>query len=345
MDDILSAQKEIDPEGIKRLFKRYLENPETFSPTAKTTNEKKSFSVTIEHLVDLYRNEWSAGHKKKYRSLKTKVLEFDPSFTIDLFSRSWLQNFIDHCLDERENAHNTIHADLKIFTQLFKLLNITRNDIVNWQYIEPRIEPLNWEEVKLIANLDLTDSYRATHKDSQFLWLTGAYMGLRWSDIVRLNRKSFVQKSFESEGKNYNIWHYSNRVQKGKKLIEIPLLEEAVSHLESRNWVIPQLSQQTVNSDIKEIAKVANINGMVSVQTVHKNQVKEELIPKHKRIHIHTGRHTYACEIARRSIGMPFADKFVSEMLGHASPTTTWKYMNLVQSNKDKMFLSILKMK
>lgn len=346
LESILDAQPRFDIGQIKGLYKSYQKSPETFDPHAQVAQKPLDFHSLIDQLIDSHRNQWSYGHKKKFRSLRTKVLEFDKGFDPLKLSTTWFQNYIDFC-QAKGNSHNTIHTDFKVFRQLLSEMamnghRVNQHCLPDYPYIEPRIIPLTWEEVKRISSVDL-DGLRGTMEDSRYLWLLGAYTGLRWSDLVRVTAKSFSTKQVDDNGTTTTVWYYNSIIQKTKQQLTIPLLDEAVEHLQKRDFTIPNRCQQIVNRDIKEIGKLAKIEETIIKQQVVDGRVTDTQVPKHELIHIHTGRHSYACEIATRTIGRPFADQFVSQMLGHASPATTWKYTNLVLSSKDKMFLAINK--
>jgi integrase len=350
LQDIINSQRDFDIKKIRTIFSRYLLNPDDFNINdRKESLRELNFSEIIENVINKNRSNWSHGHKKKFKSLRTKILDFSPDFKIEDLSQSWWQDYVDYCFDEKGNRHNTVQTDLKALRSLCEQLKYDdykfNTDFlsVSMPYIEPKIEPLYWDEIKRIANLDLSGPTLKKYEDSRYIWVLCAYLGLRWSDITRISEENFSQKTIIDKDNNPVIaWRYSNRAQKTKNLIDIPLLPDAVEWLEKREFKIPKLCQQTVNKNIKEIAKEANLNDIITIQRVFKNEVVEVRIPKWKNIRIHTARHSFAVELVKRSIGKPYADKFVSEMLGHSSYATTWKYFNFVSPEKDKIFFELM---
>lgn len=358
LQSIIDSLDEFDVEKVRGIFKTYLAAPDRFNVDEAEPNADpvENFSLIVESIIADHRNEWSAGHKKKFRTIAKKFTDHRPNFSVSNISLSWWQDYVDNCFDVLENKHNTIQTDFKALSQLCDNLkdkgykfnhNIYKASIT---YVEPKIEPLSFDEVKRIAVLNIsenkltTGSVSRTFEDSRYLWVLAAYLGQRWKDMTRINQFSFYQKDVEVEdGQHQKVWYYTNRAQKTKKLVEIPLLDEAVEWLQKRNFKLPKMHQQDVNRDIKKIAEAAGFTEDIAVQEVKRDDILETVVPRWKRIHIHTGRHSYAVELVKRSIGRPYAEKFVSEMLGHASPATTWKYFNFVMSQKDRMFMDLMK--
>jgi integrase len=328
---------------------------------ARYTPIAQKFYALIEYVIHEFRNQWSDSHKKKYRSLRSKLIGnihdpmnngkrkyegMDDKFWVSKISLSWWQDYVDYCFDDLENEHNTVQTDLKAllqFCDIIKKRGISFNENIydaSMEYIEPRIEPLEWNEVRAIAELDLSDFPQ--YEDSRYMWVACAYLGQRWRDMKRITHRSFISKNVEENGKLVKKKFYVNRQQKTKKLIEVPLLPEAEDWLSRRDFELPEISQQQVNRCIKVIARMARINQTVVRHKVVRGQAYEEFIPKWRTVHIHTARHSFAVEIVKRSLDEAYRDKIVSDMLGHASPQTTWKYVNFVSSQKEKLFLKVI---
>jgi integrase len=189
---IIEDQEEFDIDAIRRLFDNYLRNPGKF----QIIKEVKSFSLLIDKILDDYRTQWSFSKKNIIKSLRSKILRMNPQFTIDMFSLSWWQSYVEHW---NKNSHNTFHIDCKAIKGLVRVLRgmgytIDKSiDEIRWSYIEPRIEPLTWDEVKLLAEVDLSD-HKPRYEDSRYMWVLCAYLGQRWSDVKRANKSYFYQK-------------------------------------------------------------------------------------------------------------------------------------------------------
>lgn len=329
---------ELSAQLIKRL------GPKLKKKYFTLTDAGKEFFLWVEAMIYENRNTWSDLYQRKFSDLRTKILGFDPNFHPSKFSKGWMQDFMDYCFNDLGNEHNTVQSTwerIRVMCDQAKSQQIPFNqDIyeIKMKYIEPQIQPLDWDQVQAIKNVDLSGSSRRL-EEARYVWVAAAYLGQRWSDIKRMNRLSFTQRP-DKNGKLR--WWYLLMQEKGKKIVRIPLLDEAVEWISQRNWEIPKLSHQKINKYIKEAAKLAGITEPIQVSKRGRDGVEETVVPQYETVHIHTARHSFAIEMVKRSLGRPFADKFVSEMLGHASHATTWKYINFVSSHKDEIFFDIL---
>src|SRR5690606_28906948 len=112
LDHILETHSNI--KEIRRLFKEFLKGdkapvlnhnsevtrswtPKVWDAYHKSPN--KEFFMLIEEIIYLHRNDWSEGHLKKFRSLRTKFLEFDPNFTVHDLSEEWWLRYVNWCFE------------------------------------------------------------------------------------------------------------------------------------------------------------------------------------------------------------------------------------------------------
>lgn len=87
---IIDTQKEFNIELTRTLFERYLDNRDGFDMATDNAQEAAvevaEFYSIIENLIEERRNKWSAGYIKRFRSLRTKILDHDPEFIPEKFS-------------------------------------------------------------------------------------------------------------------------------------------------------------------------------------------------------------------------------------------------------------------
>jgi len=349
LQSIIESNPKFNPDDIRKRFKAYLKDPKSLDDilTGKlAVVDSIDFHAIIESLLIENRSKWSHGYLKRFRSIRTKILEYEPTFDIFKITAQWWKEFAHYCAVDVDdgglgNVQNTVATDAKVIHRLIDILRDRGHqftaglDEIGMSYIEPEIMSLEWDQVKAIAKVDLSEEPRPSMEDSRTLWLIGAYTGRRWSEVERMTKQNFYQD-------NKKRWRYKGIV-KGKKPIDVPLLDEAVDLLRKLNFEIPKLTQQSVNRDIKDIGRLAGINSKVLVTEIRNEKIIQSSVNEYKTIHFHTGRHSYAMRIVDLSAGQPHADKFVSFMLGHANHTTTWKYLNRRSSSHDQMFDLITK--
>jgi len=311
----------------------------------KLSDNGKSFYKEIEKLIKSHEHDWSEGYKKRFRSIRKKILEHDPHFYLSKLNDEWWRGYTAYCIEEYENTNNTLNTDAKAIKALMKEFGIPGHDKIKWGYIEPEILGLSWDKVLKLDDSEFVKKIKANPKetlnDSRILFLIGCFTGRRWSEIEKMTKDNF----YELKGE----WRYKN-IGKGRKPVDLPLLPEAVAFLKKIKFEIPRLTGQTVNEDIKQICQIAGFKTNVLVITPISASVdKREVLPEYETIHFHTSRHSYAIhvvEIASKaealSNGELHKEKYISWMLGHASFATTWKYINRAASSNEKTHQKVM---
>jgi integrase len=307
-----------------------------FEKYQKTKN--KEFFMLVEKILFDHKNDWATGYIKGIRSLKATILDFEPEFQIENLSESWWHKFSEFVL-KRGNTNNTLFVysqRLRVLIREFNLMGYrVENFKINWKRVATEKQGLEWDKVLKIRDSDLSGMEGYTIEDSRKLWLAGALTGRRWSEISQAKPHNF----YESK----NQWRYKN-IGKGQKLIDIPLLPEAVEFFKSVNFTLPKVDGRHVNRDIKLICKHIGLKApILKITPITKSEIRREALEEWQTVTFHTGRHSYAQHIVELSAGKPHAEKFVSFMLGHASFQTTWRYLNRSASSNEQMFEEIIK--
>jgi site-specific recombinase XerD len=142
------------------------------------------------------------------------------------------------------------------------------------------------------------------------LFIFSCYTGLAYIDVFNLTPANLVEKS------ENNIWIMTNR-QKTNEPVKVPLLPKALEIVEkykghpqalAEGKVLPTLSNQKLNSYLKEIADMCDIT---------------------KPLTFHIARHTFATTVTLTN-GVPI--ETVSKLLGHSKLTTTQIYAKVIES-------------
>jgi integrase len=157
------------------------------------------------------------------------------------------------------------------------------------------VEFLTDDERVRIEGLTMTDgSMLATVRD---MFLFQCYTGMAYSDMMR-----FALEKCQRDGKN--LTYSAPRVKTGV-VFYIRVLPKALAIAEKYGGRLPNIADQTCNSNLKTIATATGIT---------------------KRLTTHVGRHTFATWALRS--GVPI-DR-VSKMLGHRRITQTQRYAKLL---------------
>jgi len=302
------------------------------------TKAGKQFYNLIESIIKSHQSDWSKGYKKRFRTICTKILNYEPNFTIEELNEEWWRGFVTYCIEELDNVSNTINTDAKVIAALMQELNIPGHDKISWAYIEPEVLGLSWDKVLKLDDPELIKKVieaGSTLNDSRKLWLAGAFTGRRWEEISNTGPSNFYQKAGQ--------WRYKN-IGKGQKIVDIPLLPEAVEFFKKINFRLPRMANQVVNRDIKTICRIAGFKDPILVITPKSASDSEKTVEEEwETVHVHTGRHSYCQHVAELFAGKPNGEKTISWLMGHASFQTTWKYLNKVASSNEALFEEVFK--
>jgi len=142
------------------------------------------------------------------------------------------------------------------------------------------------------------------------LFVFSCYTGLAYIDVFNLTPANLIEKS------GNKIWIMTNR-QKTNEPVRVPLLPKALAIVEkykghpqalAEGKVLPSLSNQKLNSYLKEIADICDIT---------------------KPLTFHIARHTFATTVTLTN-GVPI--ETVSKLLGHTKLSTTQIYAKVIES-------------
>lgn len=224
---------------------------------------------------------------------------------------SFITDFEHYFKTEKNCNHNTTAKYLK---NVRKIVNIAVNN--GWLDKDPfanykiKIEPskitfLSQDELERIENKAFKIQRLELVKD---IFLFSCYTALSYIDLIKLTKNKI------SEGVDGRLWIFSERT-KTKNPSNVPLTPKALKIKEKyENYpgivdtdkVIPSMSNQKLNTYLKEIADVCEIN---------------------KTLTFHMARHTFATTITLLR-GVPIES--VSKMMGHKSLRTTQIYSKVL---------------
>lgn len=252
------------------------------------------FETTYKHLEDFIRI--------KYKSNDIYLTDLDNQFIHDF----------DYFLRTAKNcANNTTVKYVKNFTKIVRIACdygwLDRYPFSNYKQRTKEVERvfLNKEELDIIYEKDFGNKRLETVRD---IFMFSCYTGLAYIDVQRLVADNIVI------GIDGNKWININRKKTDIKS-SIPLLPiaeeilykyEDIMRFDKNKRVLPGMSNQKLNSYLKELAAICNIN---------------------KELTFHIARHTFATTVTLTN-GVPIES--VSKMLGHSSIKMTQHYAKIV---------------
>ena len=305
--DLEERGLEVTAKSIKKAYMGIDENSKTILQVFQEHNEQcKSligidFSpLTYQRYTTVYRHVENFI-RLKYHKDDLLLTEIKPSF---------VKGFEVYLKVERKCSHN---STVKYLRNLKKIFRIALVD--GWLKEDPfrgarfhlesvDIDFLTTEELDVLIHKKMLVERLELVKD---VYVFCCFTGLAFIDVKNLSYSDIQEK-------NHQLWIHKKR-QKTKNWCDIPILPPARHLMEKykdhpkcqlSDLVFPVLSNQKMNSYLKEIADICGIN---------------------KNLTTHTARHTFATTV---TLTNQISIEVVAKMLGHSSINMTKKYARVV---------------
>lgn len=317
--DLYKREEAITAETINNILLGVKKKERMLIPIFEEHNRKMEELIGLEFAAGTYeRYETSLRHTKNFLSWKYNLSDI----AIEKIDHAFITEYEFYLRSQRKCANNTTVKYIKNFQKIIKqCLNnrwIHENPFVNYKCKIKEVvrEFLDENEIEDIINKDIQIERLVLVRD---IFIFSCFTGLAYIDVKQLSQNNIAM------GIDGEKWIYKNR-QKTDTTSRIPLLPIALEILKkyenhplcvNQNRLLPILSNQRMNSYLKEIATLCNI--------------KKELT-------FHIARHTFATTVTLTN-GVPLES--VSKMLGHSSIKPTQHYAKIVDKkiSNDMMLL------
>lgn len=303
--------KLINPMEVKRKFLGLDEEHKMFLQVFQEHNDKcreligKDYAKVTISRFDTCLKYMKEMTLKKYRIKDIPLKEVNNAF---------IQDYIHFLKVEKNLSENTLIRYMKVIKKItnMALANdwMTKNPFVNIRFHEQEVhkEFLTKEELEILRTKKFDIPRLDLVRD---VFLFQCWTGLAFIDVSELTEEHIVP---DNEG---NLWIRKAR-QKTKVMCNIPLLDIPLQILEKykehplcqkKGVLLPVMSNQKVNSYLKEIADFCGIK---------------------KQISSHTGRHTFSTVVA---LANNVSLENVAKMLGHTSTKMTQRYAKILDQS------------
>ncbi|MEI6138288.1 MAG: site-specific integrase [Mariniphaga sp.] len=187
---------------------------------------------------------------------------------------------------------------------------------------EGSIIHLTFQELQQLINFPFETSKLQKARD---FYCFGCLTGLRYTDLYDLTKDNLIDGSVTTTTKKTN------------KEVSIPMfpgLQTIIDRYPEQYRLLPKLSNQRINDNIKESCKIAKINTPTATKTFERNLVKTEFKPKYELIGSHTARKTFICLAYERGIDI----EMIKAITGITREKTLRRYLKISdESKKEKL--------
>lgn len=247
--------------------------------------------------------------KEKHRTSDIYLSSLNYKFLIDFeyFLRKYSPDDY-HKSMENKTVMKHIERLRKMIKMAIRYERLEKDPFISFQQKFHRVERgfLSEDELKRIEEKEFSIPRLQYVKD---LFVFGCYTGLAYIDVIQLSPEN-IQIGIDRQ-----FWLFTNRV-KTDNPVKIPILPVAMNIINKyktdlkaivQNRLFPNISNQKLNSYLKEIADLCQIS---------------------KNLTFHLARHTFATTVTLTN-GVPIES--VSKMLGHSKISTTQIYAKVVE--------------
>lgn len=306
--NLIANNLDVTIENIKNNLIGATKRKRFLVPIFEEHNNKIKELLGLEYAPGTYeRYQTSLKHTKDFLNWKYNVSDFD----IENIDHAFIADYEFYLRSVRKCANNTAVKYIKNFNKIIKicLANywLEKNPFANYKSKVKEVERvyLSEDEIQNIINKDFKTERLSLVRD---IFLFSCFTGLAYIDVKNLT------KSHISIGIDGDKWIFAHR-QKTESASKIPVLpvtqmiiDKYADHPQAVNQgkLLPILSNQKMNSYLKEIATVCDIE---------------------KELTFHIARHTFATTVTLTN-GVPIES--VSKMLGHKNLRTTQHYAKVL---------------
>ena len=187
---------------------------------------------------------------------------------------------------------------------------------------------------------------------SRDIFMVGVYTAQRISDYnnikkedIRTTKKRWIEDIPDPDKpgatkaviREKEITYIDIHQKKTGAKVSIPCKKELIAILEKYNYNLPHFEDQTINRHIKDIARVAGLTDLVTIETSKGGVRKKETVEKYKLVMSHTARRTGATLMYLA--GIELFD--IMKVTGHTTPDMLKRYikadqLDVVQKLTDK---------
>ncbi len=328
-----TIEEEITKEWLKKEIDMFL-YPEKYAPKVE---KPKTLMEAVKAYIEAAEVRNIAQRTRfQYGQLNTQLCEFlngkdketnelDRTFYYEfvnfLYNKGYKRNTVGYFIKNLKAVLNSLPFTQRASCELLhdKECKKEKEDVANIYLTE--------DELSKIANLELSG-----HLDKardQFLLL--CWTGCRYSDLNKLNKDNIVTRN----GREY----FKIEQQKTQATPTIPVFPVVRSILEKYNYIVPKpMSDQKLNEYIKEVAKLAGLDGEVKIaHTEKKNGKVQRVVRRYKQwecVKVHTARRSFATNMYLRN----FPTLMIMRITGHSTERAFLSYIKVTEDeNAERM--------
>lgn len=285
-----------------------------------------------EYIYDNQRaGNWSDSTSIRWNGIRNHLIRWSPDLVVENVDEECVRRFVEHLY--KSGLRNTTVAKnvswFKSFLRWCRKKGYTSTD--SWDAFKPRLKGnaddkeivyLTQNELRSIIALDLTGKPHLDRVRDVLLFC--CFTGLRYSDVAKLRQGDIHDGCVNVLTKKTDD---SLRIELNNMSAAI-LDKYATGRVD--DLALPVIANQKMNHELKELAKLADIDTPVRrVYWVKANRY-EDMVPKYDLITSHCGRRTFVVS----ALTMEIPAEVIMRWTGHKDHDSMKPYIAIVDKQK-----------
>ena len=277
------------------------------------------------------RNNWANGTLQKFNALKKHIERWKPEPTMDDFSETGLSDFAD-TLHKQDLKNSTIDKQIGLLKWVLRW-SASKNLTVDNAFMnfKPKLKTaqktvvfLDAQELKQLTDFEIPEDKKYLEKVRD-VFLFCCYTSLRYSDVYNLCHSHIKGSYIDIVTVKTNDRIVIEFNDKSKAIYD-----KYKDFLFENGKVFPVISNQKMNSYLKDLAELAGLDNPVHQTHYKGNERIETILPKYAVLSTHDARRTFICNAL--SLGIPA--NVVMKWTGHSDYKAMKPYIDIADDIK-----------
>ncbi len=277
------------------------------------------------------RNNWAKGTLQKFSALKKHIERWKPEPTMDDFSETGLSDFAN-TLHKQDLKNSTINKQIGLLKWVLRWSaskNLTvDNAFMNFKpklkTVQKTVVFLDAQELKQLTDFEIPEDKKYLEKVRD-VFLFCCYTSLRYSDVYNLCHSNIKGSYIDIVTVKTNDRIVIEFNDRSKAIYD----KYKDFHFENGK-VFPVISNQKMNSYLKDLAELAGLDNPVHQTHYKGNERIETILPKYAVLSTHDARRTFICNAL--SLGIPA--NVVMKWTGHSDYKAMKPYIDIADDIK-----------
>lgn len=295
--------------------------------------EKTFYQVFDEFVREAgFKNSWTDATYKKFHTLKEHLTKYDKGLEFKTLNEEGLSKFVFYLINEANLRNGSTEKTLKLLRWFLKwatdkgynMNRIFESFRPRLKQTESKVVFLEWKELITVYNFVFPENKKYLERVRDVFCFC-CFTSLRYSDVKNLKWSDVSEDYIEvttiktNDAVKIELNDYSKGIIEKYRESNFP-----------NDIVLPVISNQKMNSYLKEMGKICGIDSPVTITYYRGHERIDEVHPKYELIGTHTGRRTFICN----ALMLGISPEIVMRWTGHSSYQTMRPYIGIADSAK-----------